>query len=579
MATTAAQMSRVYSEDELRAPLTSDTILEVRVGQMKPLRGLKVESGIDKNLVDGPIRVTKYGLESDEHDPTFHGGVDKAIHGYCSSHYPAWASDFPTATEAFVPGGFGENFVTAFMNERNVCIGDIYSVEGSESDGEQPVLLQISLPRQPCFKLNHRFQLKNFAPNTFKKSRTGWYFRVLREGHLKAGDTIRLIERKHPEWTIERIQEYLHRNPNDAAMNEALAQIEEFGAECKDNFRGRVTRQKARERKAAAAAARAEAGGKEPQWRAFRVAEKKKQTPRIMSFVFEAVEPLTAEEAGGKKELQLQPGAHAKIRLGNGLVRAYSIVDGDRNRFQLAIALEEKSRGGSKYMHEEVNIGHVLEVGTMTVGIPAAAAASHHIFVAGGVGITAFLSLVEYYKSIHYSVVLHYAVRSAEEIPFRDRLDQLGSEHLVIYDTAAGQRLDVRRIIDGMQWNTQLYFCGPKRLMDEGAKQTKERGIAEKEVHFEAFEADISGDPFEAVVANKGGAIIKVGEEETLLECLKKQFDEVDSSCSVGNCGTCRVDLKAGRVDHRGTALTNEEKATSMLSCVSRGIGRITISI
>jgi MOSC domain-containing protein YiiM len=87
------------------------------------------------------------------------------------------------------------------MNERNVCIGDIMSV-GDE------VLLQVSLPRQPCFKLNHRFQLKNFAPNTYKASRTGWYYRVLREGTLQAGDEIKLVERKHPTWTIERVQEY-----------------------------------------------------------------------------------------------------------------------------------------------------------------------------------------------------------------------------------------------------------------------------------------------------------------------------------------------------------------------------------
>ena len=69
------------------------------------------------------------------------------------------------------------------MNERNVCIGDIVSV------GTDGVLLQVSLPRQPCFKLNHRFQLKNFAPNTYKLSRTGWYYRVLQEGTIQVGPT------------------------------------------------------------------------------------------------------------------------------------------------------------------------------------------------------------------------------------------------------------------------------------------------------------------------------------------------------------------------------------------------------
>ncbi|KAL2131819.1 hypothetical protein VTI74DRAFT_4563 [Chaetomium olivicolor] len=561
---------------DLYATFTSDTILEVRTGKMKPLRGLAVESGIDKTIRHGPVRVTEMGLEGDEHDPTFHGGLDKAIHGYCSSHYPTWQSEYPSAAAHFQPGGFGENLVTAHLNERNLCIGDIVAIRGHQpnsdnnNDNEDAVLLQVSLPRQPCFKLNHRFQLKNFAPNTWKTSRTGWYFRVLRGGFVQAGDTITLVERRHPTWTIARVQEYLHRNTGDAARNEELAGISEFGAECRDVFRARVARQRARERR--------EARGKEKEkWWAYRVVERTRQTARIVSFVLEAVEPLREGEAGGE-EAKFKPGAHAKIRLGNGLVRAYSVVDGDRNRFQLGVALGEKSRGGSRYLHEEVRVGDTLQVGAITAAVPTASAASHHVFVAGGVGITAFLALVEYYKSIHYSVALHYAVRSAEEVPFRERLAQLG-EDVVIYDKAAGKRLDVRRIVESMPWNSQLYFCGPKRLMDEALRQTKVHGIAEKEVHFEAFEADVSGDPFEVVVTNRGGKTIKVGEEETLLECLQKEFDEVDSSCGVGNCGTCRVNLKDGRVDHRGTALTEEEKAASMLACVSRGIGRITIEI
>ncbi|GAB1313862.1 hypothetical protein MFIFM68171_04072 [Madurella fahalii] len=549
---------------DLHAHVTSDTILEVRTGRMKPMRGLTVESGIDKTVRDGPVRVTKTGLEEDEHDPTFHGGVDKAVHGYCSAHYLSWQADFPSAAPAFVPGAFGENFVFAHLNERNLCIGDIFTTSGS---GDPPIF-QVSLPRQPCFKLNHRFQLKNFAPNTWKTSRTGWYFRVLREGTVQAGDTIRLVERRHPKWTIERVQEYLHRDPGNAEMNEELAGIEEFGAECKEQFKGRVAKQRAKERKLKLAR-------QEPKWREFRVVEKEKETARIVSFILEAVEPLSGQDGDG---VELRPGAHAKLKLGNGLVRAFSIVDGNRNRFQLGVALDEKSRGGSRYLHEVVQVGHTVQVGAITVAVSIPTAASHHVFVVAGVGITAFLSLIELYKRIHYSVDLHYAVRSVDDIPFRERLAKLGSD-CVIYNKAAGQRLNVGDIIENMHWNSHLYVCGPKGLMDEAAKETRAHGIPDNEVHFEAFEADVSGDPFEAVVANKDGRVIKVGEEESLLESLQKHFDDVDSSCGVGNCGTCRVRLRDGRVDHRGTALTEDDKATSMLSCVSRGIGRIIIEI
>ncbi len=261
---------------DLHAPVTADIVLEVRRGKMKNMKGLKVKSGIDKTVCDGPVKVSLGGIDEDEHDYTVHsrllicscGGTrlipkprvvprrprqgpsrlyvlsfhpraaargpcshkfahaDSSTRMFCAdccTHYASWHSEFPSAAARFRPGGFGENLVLARMNERNVCIGDVVSV-GPE------VVLQVSLPRQPCFKLNHRFEIRNFAPNTWRFSRTGWYYRVLREGTLQAGHEVRLVERPHPRWTLERVQEYLHRSPDNMAMVEELAAIDEFGA-------------------------------------------------------------------------------------------------------------------------------------------------------------------------------------------------------------------------------------------------------------------------------------------------------------------------------------------------------------
>ncbi|EOO02671.1 putative mosc domain-containing protein [Phaeoacremonium minimum UCRPA7] len=398
------------------------------------------------------------------------------------------------------------------MNERNVCIGDVMAV-GDE------LVLQVSLPRQPCFKLNHRFQLKNFAPNTWKTSRTGWYYRVLKEGTVKAGDEIRLIERKHPKWTIERIQEYLHRNKDNLAMNEELAAIQEFGVESKGAFESRVAKAKSKKDKKPK---------EEQKWRDFKLVEKRKQTPRIMTLVLEAVDKVEEDES--------VLGAHAKIKLGNGLVRAYSIVGGNQNRLEFGIALDDKSRGGSKYLHETVKVDDILQVGRITNAVDVVGAASNHLFIVGGIGITAFLGIMEALQGINYSVELHYAVRSEDERPYKERLDKLG-DSVRLYDKQKGQRMDVGNVIKNMTWNSAIYVCGPKSLMDTALREVKAAGIDEKEVHFEAFEADISGDPFEAVVANRN-VTVKVGEEETLLEVLQKQFDDIPSSCEVGNCGT-----------------------------------------
>ncbi|KJZ78251.1 hypothetical protein HIM_02289 [Hirsutella minnesotensis 3608] len=544
---------------DLAEPFEEDTILEVRVSRMKKMPGLSIESGIDKKLCSGPMKITKIGLEGDEHDLTFHGGPDKCILGYCSSHYPDWQSSYPDRASRFVPGGFGENFVTSHMNERNVCIGDIVSV------GDQ-CLLQVSLPRQPCFKLNHRFSIKNFAPVTYQTSRTGWYYRVFREGTVNAGDKIRLVERKWPQWTIERVQEYLHRDKDNLDMNKQLADVEALGEESRSQFRKRVAM--------ASKAARPE---EQDNWKDFKVISRKMETHRVVSLVLEAAIPLPDHE------IKL-PGAHARIKLPNGLVRSYSVVSSGNNMFNISdklefgIALDERSRGGSRYLHEQAKVGDILQIGRITVDVDPATSASHHCFIAGGIGLTAFLASIMSMRSINFSCKVHYAVRSAQDIPFRDRLEPC-NQNIIYYDSSKGERMDIHDIVKSVTWNTHLYVCGPTRMMESAKKAVEDCGIPPNEVHFEAFSADTAGDAFEVKIPKRDDKLLRVGEEETLLDALRRENIDMPSSCEVGNCGTCKLTVTQGRVDHRGSALMPEEQNDSMLACVSRGIGRITIEV
>ncbi|KAI0134215.1 MOSC domain-containing protein [Xylariales sp. AK1849] len=561
---------------DLDAPFERDIILQVRSSKMKTMPGLTIQSGIDKTLRDGPIPVTSLGIEDDEHDPVFHGGIDKAIHGYCSSHYTKWRAEFPEAASRFQPGGFGENLVASHMNERNVCIGDTHSI----GDPQAGLLLQVSLPRQPCFKLNHRFQLKNFAPKTYTLSRTGWYYRVLREGPLEAGMEIRLVSRPHPTWTIERLQEFLHRDTDNAAMNEELSEIEEMGDECRGAFKKRVAKQKAREKKEKQGkAAEGEKGeGEGEVWKEYKIVERTRQTHRVTSLTLEALTP--DPEASGSLY-----GSHARLKLPSGLLRSYSIVSGNPNRFELGIALESASRGGSSYLHSSAKVDDILPVGRLTPAIKPAGRASNHVFIVGGIGITAFLPLLEVYREIHWNTTLHYGIRSSSDIPFLSRIDALqtpdSSVRVLLYDASLGQRMDVPNIFKDLSWNTHVYVCGPRGMLDEAVREARAQGLGEDEVHFEAFSADTTGDPFSVEITNRAGTCFQVGGEETLLEVLRKNLGATDvpSSCEVGNCGTCKVVLKSGRVEHRGTALMDDEKEGAMLSCVSRGVGRIAIEI
>ena len=344
------------------------TVLEqIRTSKLKPFG--PVLSGIDKQIRSEKLYVTSLGLSEDEHDLTFHGGVDKAIHQYCSSHYPFWQALFPS-TEArarFVPGGFGENFVADGLTETNVCIGDLVRVGHPGSNltgGSNGCLLEVILPRQPCFKLNQRFGIKNFAPRTHQEAKTGWYYRVKEEGWIQEGMEIKVVQRSYPDWTIARLHHYVHRDKTDVGAMEELVKIEVMGDECKDVFIERLRKKKA------------EAVRLQEDWVELRLKKKSLETPRIARLKLERVQGNAPPEA-------ISPGSHAYIKLPNGLKRAYSIVSGDTASFTLGVARDDSSRGGSSYIHTKLEAGDVIQLGSIDAGLTRDQMASHHIFLAG----------------------------------------------------------------------------------------------------------------------------------------------------------------------------------------------------
>lgn len=520
----------------------------------------------------GRIHVSSLGLTDDEHDLTFHGGIDKAIHQYCVSHYPKWQELYPEpqVAERFAQGGFGENLIADGWSESSICVGDVVRIgppaglDSDSDDEDDAVLLEVSLPRQPCFKLNQRFGIKNFAGRTHALNRTGWYYRVLREGYISAGMELRIVERRHPRWTIERLHHFVHRETENQEAIEELVQIKELGNECKGVFENRLKKsQEAREEKTVEV------------WRSYKLVEKKAETPRIVRLTLEAVEGIDRDE-------YINHGSFVRLKLpiadDKQLIRSYSVVGGMANRFTLGIAREEESRGGSRYIHDVTKVDDIISVGKITQSIPLDSSASNHIIIAGGIGITAFLAAVERCEKVNFNYELHYAVRSSEDVAFKSLLQPLGEGRLKIYDKSKGERVNLMGIVKDRKWNSHVYVCGPQRMNDEVVKVAAECGMASDEVHFEAFQTDASGDPFTAEVVGREGKL-EVGEDDTLLEVLKKSGFDIQSSCEVGNCGTCKINVCKGKVEHRGSALGADEKETSMLSCVSRGIGHIVVEI
>lgn len=166
-------------------------------GRARTFRGTE-KSAIAKTLVDGPRKVGLLGIEGDEQaDLTVHGGPDKAIHHYPRDHYSFWDEMLGGHALLVNAGAFGENVSTIGLVEAEAHIGDRYRLGSA--------LVEISQGRQPCWKLGHRFGIASVPATVVKTRRSGWYYRVIEEGAVAAGDALALLDRPMPEWTVERV--------------------------------------------------------------------------------------------------------------------------------------------------------------------------------------------------------------------------------------------------------------------------------------------------------------------------------------------------------------------------------------
>lgn len=181
-------------------------------------------TGFIKKPVLGPVFLGRINLEGDgQADRVHHGGPDKAVLCYGDSHYEGWRLELDLPEMG--GGDFGENFTIQGLSESNVCIGDIWEV------GEAKV--QVTQPRQPCWKLARRWRIKDLALRVQRSGRTGWYLRVLNEGFVATGQPLVLLDRSFPDWTIARANHLMHHDRHNRELAAALAEVDPLSASWK----------------------------------------------------------------------------------------------------------------------------------------------------------------------------------------------------------------------------------------------------------------------------------------------------------------------------------------------------------
>lgn len=185
-------------------------------------------SSIFKEPVEGPVWLSTTGLAGDRQtDAGDHGGPEMAVLGYSAEHYSVWRAELGQPFLKY--GAFGENFTISRMDERLVCVGDVYAV------GE--ARLQVSMPRLPCWKLVRRFRVKDMVERVHEKAWGGWYMRVLAEGHVERGSFVVLEEQPWPQWTVARVYDVYRRRAQDRQAAAELADCTALAATWRERLR------------------------------------------------------------------------------------------------------------------------------------------------------------------------------------------------------------------------------------------------------------------------------------------------------------------------------------------------------
>lgn len=185
-------------------------VASVLIGKKRPYAQNTI-SAINKQSQSTRQQITELGIVGDEQgDPIFHGGVEKAIHIYPSEHYEYWREELGIKPILQNAGAFGENISSVGLTESDICINDVILIGTT--------LLQVFQGRMPCWKLNVRCEEPEMTLKLQETLKTGWYFRVLKEGDIGIGDDIVLQMRSYPNWSLSRIMKIIY----DGSLNSVV---------------------------------------------------------------------------------------------------------------------------------------------------------------------------------------------------------------------------------------------------------------------------------------------------------------------------------------------------------------------
>jgi ferredoxin-NADP reductase/MOSC domain-containing protein YiiM/ferredoxin len=580
-------------------------LLSVNVGLPRDIvwRDLTVHTGIWKAPVPGRCRVGRMNLDGDgQGDLAGHGGEHRAVFVYQIESYRYWEEQLGRTD--FLYGQFGENFTVEGLPDDGVSIGDRYAIGSG--------LFEVTQPRVTCYRVGIRMNEPRMAALLTSSGRPGFYFRVLQEGEVGAGDEIVKVEEGESRMSVAEVNALLYspRHPRDRLQH--ASQIAALSPGWRSSFLALLSsRSDGNAGLAPASAAHPAAPGFQP----LKVSEIEQESADVVS--------LTMQDADNGPLPEALPGQYVVLRLrpsvdGAPFFRSYSLSGPvSRDRYRISVKIEPNGVGGA-YVRDHVRIGDELDVSAPRGSFILQPGERPVALLSAGIGATPVLAMLHAMASVHSTrqVLWLHAARDGRHFPFAPEVRRLvsglthGRSYVCFSRPEVNDRLGAdfdsaghlsRAVFEtaGLTPDADVYLCGPNRFMADMRAALAEHGVRPDRVHVEIFnggESSMPGvvgagakTPHRPQAENETGPLVSFARSgvaahwnpsvyQSVLELAEACDVPVRWSCRTGVCHSCESGLVSGTVAYQPQPL--DQPATgNLLICCSRPVGDVVVDL
>jgi ferredoxin-NADP reductase/MOSC domain-containing protein YiiM len=582
-------------------------LLSVNVGLPRDVawQGKTVRTAVWKAPVEGPRVVRRLNIDGDgQGDLAGHGGEHRAVFVYQIDSYRYWQDQLGRSDFAY--GQFGENFTVEGLPDAEVCIGDRYRIGGA--------LFEVTQPRVTCYRVGMRMNEPQMAALLVARGRPGFYFRVLEEGEVGAGDEIALVASGPERMSVFEINALLYMPGHPRNQLERALRIPALSAGWRGSFEALLAQEQSG---ATGNAGLAAASGPPPAWRGFRpfrVSRKARESDDVISLVLEPTDgrPIAAALPGQFIVLRLEPAPGAPA-----LMRSYSL-SGEPSAERYRVSVKRESHGAaSVYVDDRLEVGDIVQVSAARGSFTLRPGAAPVVLLSVGIGATPVLAMLHALaaEGSMREIWWLYGARSGREHPFAEETRMLlkalahGRSHIRFsspdpedrpgVDFDAPGRLDMEALKAlSLPPDGDFYICGPTAFMSDLTAGLAAWGVARDRIHTEGFGAGPSITPGIAASPPQpphlpagppgSGALVSFGRSglnvrwgpafQSLLELAEACDVPVRWSCRTGVCHTCETGLVAGTVGYRPEPVDAPADG-NVLICCSQPEGDVVIDL